>query len=106
LLQAITRTNRVYPPHKTHGLIVDYLGIFDDVAKALAFDEKSVQQVISNIAELKAQLAPAMVTALGFFPGVDRTVGGYQGLVQAQSAIADETTKDAFGLAYSIVSQL
>ncbi len=106
LLQAITRTNRVYPPHKTHGLIVDYLGIFDDVAKSLAFDEKSVQQVISNIGELKGQLAPAMATALGFFPGVDRTVGGYEGLIQAQSAIGDEATKDAFGLAYSIVSQL
>ena len=106
LLQAITRTNRVYPPHKTHGLIVDYLGIFDDVAKSLAFDDESVLQVISNIEELKKQLAPAMAAALAFFPGVDRTVGGYEGLVQAQSAIADPGTKDAFGLAYSIVSQL
>src|SRR5690606_15346090 len=40
LLQAICRTNRPYPS-KTHGLIVDYLGIFDDVAKSLDFDEKS-----------------------------------------------------------------
>ncbi len=31
LLQAICRTNRTYPD-KTHGLVVDYLGIFDDVA--------------------------------------------------------------------------
>ena len=106
LLQAITRTNRVYPPTKTHGLIVDYLGIFNDVAKSLAFDEKSVQQVISNIEELKNQLEPAIAAALAFFPGVDRTVGGYEGLVQAQSAIAEDTTKDAFGLAYSVVSQL
>jgi len=106
LLQAITRTNRVYPPNKTHGLIVDYLGIFDDVAKSLAFDEKSVQQVISNIEELKNQLEPAIAAALAFFPGVDRTVGGYEGLVQAQSAIAEDATKDAFGLTYSVVSQL
>jgi type I restriction enzyme R subunit len=106
LLQAITRTNRVYPPNKTHGLIVDYLGIFDDVAKSLAFDEKSVQQVISNIEELKNQLEPAIAAALAFFPGVDRTVGGYEGLVQAQSAIAEDAAKDAFGLAYSVVSQL
>ena len=106
LLQAITRTNRVYPPNKTHGLIVDYLGIFDDVAKSLAFDDEAVQQVISNIEELKAQLAPAIASALNFFPGVDRTVGGYEGLIQAQSAIADDATKDAFGLAYSMVSQL
>ena len=47
-----------------------------------------------------------MAAALAFFPGVDRTVGGYEGLVQAQSAIADDVTKDAFGAAYSVVSQL
>ncbi|CAH0168621.1 type I restriction endonuclease subunit R [Plantibacter cousiniae (nom. nud.)] len=106
LLQAITRTNRVYPPSKTHGLIVDYLGIFDDVAKSLAFDEAAVQQVISNIEELKDQLAPAMAASLVFFPGVDRSIGGYEGLIQAQAAIAVDTVKDAFGLAYSVVSQL
>jgi type I restriction enzyme R subunit len=106
LLQAITRTNRVYPPSKTHGLIVDYLGIFDDVAKSLAFDENSVQQVISNIEELKKQLAPAMAAATSFFPGVDRSVGGYEGLVQAQSAIAHVPTRDAFGLSYSVLAQL
>jgi type I restriction enzyme R subunit len=106
LLQAITRTNRPYPPNKTYGLIVDYLGVFDDVAKSLAFDEKSVYQVISNIEELKKQVAPAIAAALAFFPGVDRTVAGYQGLVQAQAAIADTAAKDAFGVAYSIVSQL
>jgi type I restriction enzyme, R subunit len=106
LLQAITRTNRVYPPHKTHGLIVDYLGIFDDVAKAFEFDDKSVQQVISNIAVLRQQLAPAIAAALAFFPGVDRTVGGYEGLIAAQAAIASDAAKDAFAAAYSIVSQL
>src|SRR5690606_15771742 len=106
LLQAITRTNRVYPPKKTHGLIVDYLGVFDDVAKAFEFDDTSVQQAISNIAELRNQLGPAIRAALAFFPGVDRTVGGYDGLIQAQASLATDETKDAFGLAYSIVAQL
>ncbi len=106
LLQAITRTNRVYPPNKTHGLVVDYLGIFDDVAKALSFDDTSVQRAITNIAELRNQLAPTIAAALTFFPGADRTVGGYEGLTQAQAAIADDAQKDAFAAAYSIVSQL
>ncbi|MCI6586885.1 MAG: HsdR family type I site-specific deoxyribonuclease [Oscillibacter sp.] len=35
LLQVICRTNRTYDQGKTHGLIVDYIGIFDDVAKAI-----------------------------------------------------------------------
>jgi len=106
LLQAICRTNRPHPPHKTHGLVVDYLGVFDDLAKAFRFDDAKVNQVITNIEELKTQLGPAIAAALSFFPGVDRTLGGYEGLIQAQTAIADDAQKDAFGLAYSVVSQL
>lgn len=45
LLQAICRTNRTYP-HKTHGLIVDYIGVFSDVARAFEFDEPSVKESI------------------------------------------------------------
>ncbi|MBB5748038.1 hypothetical protein [Micrococcus sp. TA1] len=85
---------------------MEYLGVFDDVAKSLAFDEGAVERVVSNIEELKAQMVPAMTAALNFFPGVDRTVGGYEGLIQQQAALADPNHKDAFGLAYSIVSQL
>ena len=59
LLQAICRTNRTYPS-KTHGLIVDYLGIFDDVAQAFVFDDASIQKVVTNINELKDQLPPAL----------------------------------------------
>ena len=47
LLQAICRTNRLFP-NKTFGRIVDYFGVFDDTAKALAFDEESVKLVITN----------------------------------------------------------
>ena len=42
LLQAICRTNRPYGEEKTHGLIVDYLGVFDDVAQAIQFDEEGI----------------------------------------------------------------
>src|SRR5258708_32656280 len=47
LLQAICRTNRPYP-HKSHGLIVDYLGVFDDVAAALDFDGQSMRRGYSG----------------------------------------------------------
>ena len=73
LFQAICRTNRVYPG-KTHGLIVDCLGIFDDVTSALDFDEKNVHNVIINLEELKKQLPAVMTQCLAFFPGVDRRV--------------------------------
>ncbi|BBO72624.1 hypothetical protein DSCW_00410 [Desulfosarcina widdelii] len=86
LLQAICRTNRVYPG-KTHGLIVDYLGIFDDVAKALDFDEKAMLKVITNLDELKKELPQMVAKCLAIFPGIDRTVGGYEGLIAAQDCL-------------------
>ena len=45
LLQAICRTNRTYDQGKTFGLIVDYIGIFDDVATALKFDETTMRKI-------------------------------------------------------------
>jgi type I restriction enzyme R subunit len=105
LLQAICRTNRTYPG-KTHGLIVDYLGIFDDVAQSLMFDDRSIQKVITNIGQLRDQLPGAIAEALAFFPSVDRTVGGWEGLQEAQSHLPDDETRDAFAAAYSVVSQL
>ncbi|MCB1793961.1 MAG: type I restriction endonuclease subunit R, partial [Candidatus Competibacteraceae bacterium] len=105
LLQAICRTNRVYPG-KTHGLIVDYLGIFDDVATALDFDEKAVQKVITNLDDLKKELPGVVARCLAFFPGVDRTVGGYEGLIAAQDCLPDNATRDKFAAEYSVLSRL
>lgn len=105
LLQAICRTNRPYPD-KTHGLIVDYLGIFDEVADALDFDEKEVQNVITNLAELKQRLPQQVAACLAFFPGVDRTDGGYEGLIAAQECIPDNDKRDRFAAEYSVLSRL
>ena len=105
LLQAICRTNRIYPG-KTHGLIVDYLGIFDDVAIALDFDEKAVQKIITNLDELKQELPRVVAKCLEFFPGVDRTVGGYEGLLAAQDCLPNNETRDKFATQYSVLSRL
>ena len=105
LLQAICRTNRLYPS-KTHGLIVDYLGIFDDVATALDFDEKAVQKVITNLDELKKELPGVVAKSLSFFPGVDRTVGGYEGLIAAQDCLPDNETRDKFAAEFTVLTHL
>lgn len=105
LLQAICRTNRVYPG-KTHGLIVDYLGIFDDVASALDFDETTVRNVITNLEELKKQLPTVMGQCLTFFPGIDRSISGYEGLLAAQDCLPNNERRDAFAASYSVLSSL
>lgn len=105
LLQAICRTNRTYP-NKTHGLIVDYLGIFDDVAQSLAFDEDQVADVVTNIEGLREKFPEELDKVLAFFPGVDRSQGGYAGMLAAQSKLPDQTTIDKFGAQYGVVQRL
>lgn len=106
LLQAICRTNRTFGQEKTHGLIVDYIGIFDDVARALDFDEKAVQQVVSNIDELRKALPVQVQTCLAFFVGVDRKVGGYEGLMAAQQCLPNNEVRDKFAAAYSVLGTI
>ena len=106
LLQAICRTNRPYGEQKTHGLIVDYLGIFDDVAQALKFDEKSVQKAVSNIAELAALLPSAVQKCLEYFTGVDRSLTGYEGLIAAQDCLPANERRDAFASDFSVLSRI
>jgi type I restriction enzyme R subunit len=105
LLQAICRTNRLYP-HKTFGRIVDYFGVFDDAAKALEFDEESVKQVITNLSALREQLPSAMRETLAHFAGVDRTLEGFEGLEAAQNAIKSNEKKDAFARDFKYLAKL
>jgi type I restriction enzyme R subunit len=105
LLQAICRTNRLYPG-KSFGRIVDYFGVFDDAAKALQFDEESIQQVISNLSELRDKLPKAMAETLGHFKNVDRSIEGFEGLELAQNSIDNNEKKDAFAKDYKHLSKL
>lgn len=58
LLQAIARVNRPYENEekdmkKPHGFVLDFVGIFDKLEKALAFDSKEINAIIKDIQLLK-----------------------------------------------------
>lgn len=105
LLQAICRTNRTYDSGKSFGLIVDYIGIFDNVAKALNFDESSMKKVITNIEEVKKQLPALLRKCLSYFMGVDRTVDGWEGLMAAQECIPTNKERDEFAADYQVLNR-
>ena len=105
LLQAICRTNRTYDDGKSFGLIVDYVGLFDNVAKSLDFDEASMRKIISNIDEVKKQFPALQRKCLAYFMGVDRTVQGWEGLMAAQDALPDNRTKDMFAADYRVLNR-
>ncbi len=105
LLQAICRTNRKYNESKKCGLIVDFVGVFENVAKSLAFDEESVKTIIKNIDEIKSLIPTFMQECIEFFPGVDRTVGGWEGLTAAQQCLKDEGIKTNFARHFARLSK-
>jgi len=58
LLQAIARVNRPYENEvmeqvKPHGFVLDFVGIFDKLSRALAFDSKEVDAIVKDIRLLK-----------------------------------------------------
>jgi type I restriction enzyme R subunit len=58
LLQAIARVNRPYEIEalqmvKPHGFVLDFVGIFKKLEKALAFDSDEVNAIVNNIQLLK-----------------------------------------------------
>ena len=61
LLQAIARVNRPYEDNdgliKPYGFVLDFVGIFANLEKALAFDSKMMGSVIRNIDVLKKLFA-------------------------------------------------
>ncbi len=77
LLQAIARVNRPYENEavemvKPHGFVLDFVGIFDKLEKALAFDSDEVNAIVKDLGLLKqlfkAKLetkAPAYLAVVG-----------------------------------------
>ena len=58
LLQAIARVNRPYENEseemvKPHGFVLDFVGIFDKLEKALAFDSDEVNAIVKDLVLLK-----------------------------------------------------
>lgn len=69
LLQTIARVNRPYAEEgkrKTAGLIVDFVGIFDNLERALAFDSEEVAGVIEGIGVLQERFRRLMEEAVPY----------------------------------------
>jgi len=66
LLQAIARVNRPYErdgQRKTCGLIVDFVGIFEHLEKALAFDSQDIEGVVTDLEVLRQRFEALMTQA-------------------------------------------
>src|SRR5581483_10480786 len=62
LLQAIARVNRPFE-NKKNGLIVDYIGVFDNLQRALSFDQSSLNRGLIDLEMLKERFVELLQQA-------------------------------------------
>ncbi len=75
LLQAIARVNRPYENEaeemvKPHGFVLDFVGIFDKLEKALAFDSDEINAIVKDIGLLKQLFKAKMETKAPAYLGL------------------------------------
>ena len=74
LLQAIARVNRPYEDEsgrtKPAGFVLDIVGIFNNLEKALAFDSTDISGIVNDIAILKTRFAQLMSEAQATYMGL------------------------------------
>ncbi|MDA3834110.1 MAG: hypothetical protein PF495_12005, partial [Spirochaetales bacterium] len=100
LLQAIARVNRPYEEEgdikKPCGLVIDFVGIFEKLEKALAFDSDVVSGVINNIDVLLARFIELMNGQAR--PYLEMTGGNADDKMveRAIDAFADQSKREEF----------
>jgi len=70
LLQAIARINRPYQ-RKSCGIVIDYIGIFENLQRVLAFDSKDISRGLIDIEFLKIRFKDLMSQAREVLTNID-----------------------------------
>jgi type I restriction enzyme R subunit len=100
LLQAIARVNRPYEEEgdikKPAGFVVDFVGIFEKLEKALAFDSDVVASVIQNLDVLKQRFATLMTSVAPPYLDLCRGPIDDKAVERAVEAFGDKERREAF----------
>jgi len=100
LLQAIARVNRPYEEEgqfkKPAGFVLDFVGIFERLEKALAFDSDIVASVIQNLDVLKERFATLMATRAPEYLDLCRGPVDDKVLERAIEAFGEKANREAF----------
>jgi len=94
LLQAIARVNRPYPD-KSCGLIVDYIGIFENLQRALSFDAATVATGLIDLDRLRARFAELLTSIQATLAPLDLSTTGDRA-ARIIDHFFDEKKREAF----------
>ncbi|MBI5244630.1 MAG: HsdR family type I site-specific deoxyribonuclease [Elusimicrobia bacterium] len=99
LLQAIARVNRPFESEgikKPAGFVLDFVGIFERLEKALSFDSDVVQSVIKNLDVLKTRFVQMMKEESQPYLVFCRGRMDDKAVERAVEALADKAKRDKF----------
>ncbi len=100
LLQAIARVNRPYEEEgvlqKPAGFVLDFVGVFEKLEKALAFDSDVVASVIENLDVLKQRFATLMAAPAPMYLALCQGPVDDKAVERALDTFADKDKRDAF----------
>ena len=99
LLQAIARVNRPYEADgkaKACGLVLDFVGIFANLEKALAFDSQDIEGVVRDIELLKNDFASKMESARENYLSILRGYYGDKAVEAVLLHFQEEQKRQAF----------
>lgn len=106
LLQAIARTNRPLPDmDKRTGVVVDYFGVFANLAKALNFDENIREEALIDWEALKATVPDEVTRCMESFKGIT-IADTRECLLSALRAIKDPDAAKIFELNFKSLERL
>jgi len=94
LLQAIARTNRPYP-NKLAGIIIDYVGIFENLRAALNFEVEDIEGVADSFEILKKEFTEHLERLRELFRGIVRE-DTRESLFRTIEVIEDEKNRRIF----------
>jgi len=113
LLQAIARVNRPFEDelgrHKPAGFVMDFVGVFENLEKALAFDSKDVedvQRVVTDLELLKKEFEKEMLRARQEFLPVAEGATGDKAAEKVLNHFQDEKARQDFYKFYRELADL
>ncbi len=102
LLQAIARVNRPYEDEeerkKPCGFVLDFVGIFDNLEKALSFDSSDIEGVIRDLEELKRKFAEDMEKARQDYLSLIKGLSGDKAVDRILEYFMDEEKRQDYYL--------
>lgn len=95
LLQAIARTNRLYP-NKGCGKIIDYYGITRNLYDALNFDESIIDSAMLDLNVLKKEFISVLKEITDIFTGININDPSMENLRRSLKIFIDNESKQRF----------